>query len=569
MGRALAAGDRVPVGRCAPAATFRAGRRLPRRRGSGVRATRTPSGWCMGPQDDAFTDEGIRTFLSGDLHADVAVRPRRLPADGAADRAPRAGRTSCRTAPRSEPVQVSGDGLPIVLMADRGTTGGYTKIATVASADLSRLAQAAPGDRGQVRARSASTRHRPSCAPRERSSTGLPVRRRGATPAAGVFDEDSGAPLAAPAYAALADALALPARPSAAPREHRSVRPCPAWSCRWRCGAGDAVAAGQPLVVLEAMKMQNPVRAPRGGRVSRVLVARGRAGGGRRGARRTRRRRDRGGTEPMPAQRSRPRADGVVAGRDARGPARAGGGQPRLDARQLRRDALRARAGRAHEGPRAWPSSRPACSGSATLVASAVGGLVFGVVADRYGRTRALISSILIYSVFTAACGFAQTVAQLAVFRVFLGLGMGGEWASGAALVSETWSAEHRGKALGFMQSAWAVGYGLAAVVVAVVMPIWGWRAVFFVGVLPALLHRLGPAARRGAGALAGAQGGRRRPGGAGLADIFRGGARAPDRRGHAHERLHDVRVVGIQPVDPRVPRRCRPPTGASASARA
>jgi MFS family permease len=126
--------------------------------------------------------------------------------------------------------------------------------------------------------------------------------------------------------------------------------------------------------------------------------------------------------------------------------------------------------------------------GSATLVASAVGGLLFGVVADRYGRTRALISSILIYSVFTAACGFAQTVAQLAVFRVFLGLGMGGEWASGAALVSETWSAEHRGKALGFMQSAWAIGYGLAALVVAVVMPVWGWRAVFFAGVLPALL---------------------------------------------------------------------------------
>ena len=125
--------------------------------------------------------------------------------------------------------------------------------------------------------------------------------------------------------------------------------------------------------------------------------------------------------------------------------------------------------------------------GSVTLVASAAGGLLFGVVADRYGRTRALVSSILIYSVFTAACGFAQTVAQLAVFRVFLGIGMGGEWASGAALVSETWSAEHRGKALGFMQSAWAVGYGLAALVVAVVMPVWGWRAVFFVGVLPAL----------------------------------------------------------------------------------
>jgi MFS family permease len=161
--------------------------------------------------------------------------------------------------------------------------------------------------------------------------------------------------------------------------------------------------------------------------------------------------------------------------------------------------------------------------GSATLVASAAGGLVFGVVADRYGRTRALVASILIYSVFTAACGFAQSVVQLAVFRVFLGLGMGGEWASGAALVSETWSAEHRGKALGFMQSAWAVGYGLAALVVAVVMPLWGWRAVFFVGVLPALLtvwvqRRVEePALWRARTATASARRGR-------LADVFRGG---------------------------------------------
>jgi len=64
---------------------------------------------------------------------------------------------------------------------------------------------------------------------------------------------------------------------------------------------------------------------------------------------------------------------------------------------------------------------------------------------------------------------------------------MGGEWASGAALVSETWPAEHRGKALGFMQSFWAIGYASAALVTAVVLPRWGWRAVFFVGVLPAL----------------------------------------------------------------------------------
>ncbi|MGH9373013.1 MAG: MFS transporter [Vicinamibacterales bacterium] len=124
--------------------------------------------------------------------------------------------------------------------------------------------------------------------------------------------------------------------------------------------------------------------------------------------------------------------------------------------------------------------------GSATLLASAAGGIAFGVIADRYGRTRALMASVLIYSVFTAACGFAQNVAQLAVFRILLGIGMGGEWASGAALVSETWSAEHRGKALGLMQSAWAIGYGAAALVTMIVLPRWGWRAVFLVGILPA-----------------------------------------------------------------------------------
>ena len=123
---------------------------------------------------------------------------------------------------------------------------------------------------------------------------------------------------------------------------------------------------------------------------------------------------------------------------------------------------------------------------SVTLAASAVGGIFFGVFADRFGRVRALIWSILIYSVFTAACGFAQSVRQLAVFRVCLGFGMGGEWASGAALISETWPAEHRGKALGLMQSSWAIGYAAAAAVTALVLPSLGWRAVFFIGILPA-----------------------------------------------------------------------------------
>jgi MFS family permease len=124
---------------------------------------------------------------------------------------------------------------------------------------------------------------------------------------------------------------------------------------------------------------------------------------------------------------------------------------------------------------------------SLTLAASALGGLVFGVVADKLGRTRALSLSILLYSVFTFACGLAQDVWQLATFRFLLGLGMGGEWASGATLVSETWPEKHRGKALGLMQSCWAIGYGAAAVVVALVLPTYGWRAVFFVGIIPAL----------------------------------------------------------------------------------
>ena len=126
--------------------------------------------------------------------------------------------------------------------------------------------------------------------------------------------------------------------------------------------------------------------------------------------------------------------------------------------------------------------------GSITLIAAAAGGIAFGVIADRFGRKRALMGAVLIYSIFTAACGLARTVPQLAIFRVLLGLGMGGEWATGAALVSESFPARHRGKALAFVQSAWAIGYGLAALVNMVVMPIWGWRGVFFAGVLPALL---------------------------------------------------------------------------------
>jgi MFS family permease len=124
--------------------------------------------------------------------------------------------------------------------------------------------------------------------------------------------------------------------------------------------------------------------------------------------------------------------------------------------------------------------------GSVMLVAAAAGGVGFGWFADRFGRTRGLMLSVALYSVFTFACGFAGSLWQFVVFRIFLGLGMGGVWTSGAALVSESWPSHSRGKALGFMQSGWAIGYAAAVLVSGFVQPRFGWRAVFFIGILPA-----------------------------------------------------------------------------------
>jgi MFS family permease len=133
----------------------------------------------------------------------------------------------------------------------------------------------------------------------------------------------------------------------------------------------------------------------------------------------------------------------------------------------------------------------PAASGammSATLISAAVGGLGFGWFADRFGRVRALTWSVLIYSIATGLCGLTHSAWQLMLCRVVLGLGMGGEWASGAALVAETWPDRHRGKALAVVQSSWAVGFALGAALVALIMPHFGWRAVFFAGIAPGLI---------------------------------------------------------------------------------
>ncbi len=124
-----------------------------------------------------------------------------------------------------------------------------------------------------------------------------------------------------------------------------------------------------------------------------------------------------------------------------------------------------------------------------TLLASAAGGLLFGVVADRVGRTRALIATVLIFSFCSLGAATAQDLVQLALWRILLGIGMGGEWASGAVLVSETWPPEHRGKAISIMQSGWALGYILAAIVAAIILPLGpeAWRGLFVFGAAPAL----------------------------------------------------------------------------------
>jgi len=123
-----------------------------------------------------------------------------------------------------------------------------------------------------------------------------------------------------------------------------------------------------------------------------------------------------------------------------------------------------------------------------TLLASGIGGVMFGFVADRVGRRRALMFSIFTYSICSFASGLATSVTMLAVFRFILGLGMGGEWNTGATLVAETWPIQLRAKALSVMQSTWALGYAASALVAGVMLTHFDWRKVFFVGIAPALV---------------------------------------------------------------------------------
>ena len=122
------------------------------------------------------------------------------------------------------------------------------------------------------------------------------------------------------------------------------------------------------------------------------------------------------------------------------------------------------------------------------LIASAIGGIAFGRIADRIGRVRAMTISILVYSLATAGMATSQNLWQLVAWRVLVGLGMGGEWSCGSVLVAETWPPQHRAKAMGIMQSGWAIGALIAAGLSALVLETYGWRVLFLIGAAPALL---------------------------------------------------------------------------------
>ncbi len=127
-----------------------------------------------------------------------------------------------------------------------------------------------------------------------------------------------------------------------------------------------------------------------------------------------------------------------------------------------------------------------------TLLFSSIGGWGAGILADRYGRVRLLQISILWFSICTVLIGFAQNFEQLFVLRALQGLGFGGEWAVGSVLIGEMVRAQHRGKAVGIVQSGWAIGWGAAALLYTLSFSFLpediAWRSLFWIGIVPALL---------------------------------------------------------------------------------
>ena len=130
--------------------------------------------------------------------------------------------------------------------------------------------------------------------------------------------------------------------------------------------------------------------------------------------------------------------------------------------------------------------------GTVALVVTAIGGWIAGILADRYGRVKILMFTILWFTFFGVVAGFAQNYEQLLVARTLQGLGFGGEWAVGAALMAEAVSAKHKNKGVGFVQSGMALGWAgsviVATVLISLLPPEWSWRVVLWTGVLPALI---------------------------------------------------------------------------------
>lgn len=123
-----------------------------------------------------------------------------------------------------------------------------------------------------------------------------------------------------------------------------------------------------------------------------------------------------------------------------------------------------------------------------TLIGTVLGGYLFGIVADYFGRVHTFSLTIIIFSIFTGACAFADNVTHLNILRFLAGLGLGGEYGIGMTLVSETWPAAKRARATAGVAMGWQAGAVLAAILAAVVLPDYGWRGLFLVGVVPALL---------------------------------------------------------------------------------
>ena len=124
----------------------------------------------------------------------------------------------------------------------------------------------------------------------------------------------------------------------------------------------------------------------------------------------------------------------------------------------------------------------------ASLAATAIGGIIFGILSDRYGRKNVLQWTILTYSIGTFFCGLATNFLFLIIFRVVTGLGVGGEWATGQTYIGETFPPRLRGRFGAFMQTGAPIGIALASVVGGFISPVIGWRACFFISVLPALI---------------------------------------------------------------------------------